>query len=158
MPQVALLFLVLDQIPTEPVWTAFIASAAELSLRARVPPTQPSLPRLLPPLEANVSNLNASCWSHGQTLTLHMHPRASHSGSHPTAGASLYPSPMDSHILAPALLVENICLPMPIVNRRRAPVCGDHSSCVCQAQASPMPGAKQNAGHCHSGRGVADCL
>jgi hypothetical protein len=46
--QVALLFLVKVRIPTEPIWTAFIASAAELSLVDRVPPPAPRPPTLLP--------------------------------------------------------------------------------------------------------------
>lgn len=46
--QVALMFLVRDQIPTEPIWTAFIAAAAELSLRHPVPPTAPADPEFLP--------------------------------------------------------------------------------------------------------------
>lgn len=46
--QVALLFLVRDKIQTEPIWAAFIASAAELSPQFWVPPTAPSRPATLP--------------------------------------------------------------------------------------------------------------
>lgn len=46
--QVALLFLVRHHIPTEPIWTAFMASAAELTLKQHVAPTAPAPPPLLP--------------------------------------------------------------------------------------------------------------
>lgn len=45
-PQVALMFLVRDKLPLEPVWTAFIAAAAELSLRAK-----PHWPRMRPSVQ-----------------------------------------------------------------------------------------------------------
>lgn len=50
LTQVALLFLARDAIPTEPLWAAFIASAAELSPLVRAPPTRPRPPAPLPPI------------------------------------------------------------------------------------------------------------
>ena len=44
----ALLFLVRNKIPTEPIWAAFIAAAAELTLKLTVPPTAPADPHLFP--------------------------------------------------------------------------------------------------------------
>ena len=46
--KVALLFLARDNIHTEGIWTAFFASAAELSLKHSVPPTAPLHHPILP--------------------------------------------------------------------------------------------------------------
>jgi hypothetical protein len=46
--QVAFLFLARDEIHTEPIWTAFFAAAAELSLQKRVPATNPLHHHVLP--------------------------------------------------------------------------------------------------------------
>eukprot|EP00892_Ulva_mutabilis_P004681 jgi/Ulvmu1/2585/UM014_0036.1 len=62
---VALLFLVQEEIPTEPIWTAFIAAAAGLQRRQRVPPTQPDPPRLLPKIPEDPIEINSKCWRHG---------------------------------------------------------------------------------------------
>jgi hypothetical protein len=59
--QVALLFLVKDDIPTEPVWTAFFASAAELTLKLEVPSTRPSPPEVFPPVTSKPID-NSTCW------------------------------------------------------------------------------------------------
>lgn len=58
------MFLVKSEIPTEPVWTAFIASAAELTLRRRVPPPRPGLPDLLPKIPPHVDDLKRNCWAY----------------------------------------------------------------------------------------------
>ena len=63
--QVALMFLVKDQIPTEPLWTAFIASAAELTLRKAVPPTRPLPPDLFPKIPPIREEMKTTCWRHG---------------------------------------------------------------------------------------------
>lgn len=63
--QVALLFLSHAEIHTEPIWAAFIAAAAELELRARVPPPRPAAPRLFPPLQLSMKEMNGKCWRHG---------------------------------------------------------------------------------------------
>ena len=47
--QVALLFLARDEIHTEAIWTAFFATAAELTLKRNVPPTAPLKAPILPP-------------------------------------------------------------------------------------------------------------
>jgi hypothetical protein len=66
--QVALLFLVRDDIPTEPIWAAFIAAAAELTLRVQVPPTRPAAPHLFPAIQRNETERKATCWAHGGPL------------------------------------------------------------------------------------------
>lgn len=63
--QVALLFLAQDKIPTEPIWTAFIAAAAEVRRKQRVPPTQPVPAKLLPPIQEDQEELASQCWRHG---------------------------------------------------------------------------------------------
>jgi hypothetical protein len=65
---VALLFLVKSEIPAEPIWAAFIAAAAELTLRAPVPPTRPAAPRLFPAIKQDARERNATCWAHGGPL------------------------------------------------------------------------------------------
>jgi hypothetical protein len=66
--QVALLFLVKNSIPTEPIWTAFIASAAELTLRRGIAPTNPRPGTLLPEDVPTEEELNTKCWEHGGIL------------------------------------------------------------------------------------------
>lgn len=61
----ALLFLAQDQIPTEPIWTAFLAAAAEVRRKQRVPPTQPDPATMLPPIQSDPEELNSQCWKHG---------------------------------------------------------------------------------------------
>jgi hypothetical protein len=79
--QVALMFLVKGPIPTEPIWTAFIASAAELELRKRVPPTRPAFPELFPEVDRVESEVNANCWSHGGiAVPLGVPPRPQYTG------------------------------------------------------------------------------
>ena len=60
--QVALLFLTKDDIPTEPIWTAFITAAAELTLRVRVPPPAPPPVQLLPAIPEHTDEVEATCW------------------------------------------------------------------------------------------------
>lgn len=79
--QVAFLFLVVDAIATEPVWAAFIASAAELKLREAVPPTQPSPPPLLPHLTP--ISANATCESTGDNYLSAMRRRSGPVGATP---------------------------------------------------------------------------
>lgn len=79
--QVALMFLVVDKIPVEPIWTAFIAAAGELTLRSRVPPTQPSPPSLITPIEPDQANLDADCWQHGWSVPLNLHPSQPYRGA-----------------------------------------------------------------------------
>jgi hypothetical protein len=59
------MFLVKDQIQTEPIWTAFIASAAELALRKSVPPTRPQPPDLFPRIPPIKDEMKTTCWRHG---------------------------------------------------------------------------------------------
>jgi hypothetical protein len=59
---VALLFLVKDAIPTEPIWTAFISAAAELTLRRSVKPSRPAPPELLPELPLHTEGMARKCW------------------------------------------------------------------------------------------------
>lgn len=61
------MFLVKSVIPTEPIWTAFIASAAELKLRQPVPHTRPRPPALLP--EISHPEAHETCWKHGGPMT-----------------------------------------------------------------------------------------
>ena len=56
------MFLVRDRIPTEPIWTAFIAAAAELKLLMHVPPPAPHPTRLLHAISEHTADLNATCW------------------------------------------------------------------------------------------------
>jgi hypothetical protein len=63
---VALLFLVKDVIPTEPIWTAFIAAAAELRLRTVPPPTPHAPPDWLPEVPLLAKELAAVCWKHSK--------------------------------------------------------------------------------------------
>ena len=89
--KVALLFMTNNRIPTEPVWTAFIASAAELTLRKRVPPTQPSLPHLLPPIDSSSEELGTTCWDHGGDLIpFGVQPRESFKGTECLVGTGLH--------------------------------------------------------------------
>lgn len=59
------MFLVKDKIPTEPIWAAFMASAAELTLRKGIPPTAPKSIELLPADEPTNEELATKCWGHG---------------------------------------------------------------------------------------------
>ena len=59
------MFLVKNQIPTEPIWAAFMASAAELTLRKGIPPTAPKPVELLPEDEPTGEELGTKCWAHG---------------------------------------------------------------------------------------------
>lgn len=61
------MFLVKSVIPTEPIWTAFIASAAELKLRRAVPHTRPAPPSLLPDIVHPESD--EDCWKYGGPMT-----------------------------------------------------------------------------------------
>lgn len=62
-PQVALMFMIRDTMPLEPVWTAFIAAAAELSLRAELyGPTPNSSVRLLPNTFIDPMIAATACW------------------------------------------------------------------------------------------------
>lgn len=82
--QVALLFLAKDVIPTEPIWTAFIAAAAELRLRT-VPPLSPHTPSdLLPQVPLIAKELAAVCWKHSKQAFF-----AGGSGRSPFLGALL---------------------------------------------------------------------
>lgn len=85
--QVALMFLVVDKIPVEPIWTAFIAAAGELTLQRRVPPTQPSPPGLITPIEPDEANLDADCWQHGWSVPLNLHPSQPYRGARAASGA-----------------------------------------------------------------------
>ena len=81
-PQVALLFLVKDQIHTEPLWTAFIASAAELTLRKNVPPTRPNPPDLFPKISPIKEEMKTTCWKHGGVaVPLVVPPRERYDGA-----------------------------------------------------------------------------
>jgi hypothetical protein len=66
--QMALMFLVNAEIYTEPIWAAFIASAAELTLRRHVPPTRPAPPQLFPDIPEHVKQHNSKCWTHGEPI------------------------------------------------------------------------------------------
>jgi hypothetical protein len=89
--QVALLFLVKGPIPTEPVWTAFIASAAELQLRKEVPPTRPAFPKLFPALPRLDEEVNAKCWRHGGVaVPLGVPPRPQYTGGCPALHADYH--------------------------------------------------------------------
>jgi hypothetical protein len=76
--QVALMFLAVNSIPTEPIWTAFMLSAAEVTLKQNVPAPAPRRPRTLPP--PREQDLQARCmadgqdhgtWAHGQRIKFH---------------------------------------------------------------------------------------
>ena len=85
--QVALMFLVKGEIPTEAIWTAFIASAAELTLRRTVPPTRPSPPQLFPELKADPNQLKSKCWAHGGAIVpLTVPPRPKFKGASASDG------------------------------------------------------------------------
>lgn len=79
--QVALLFLVTEEIHTEPIWAAFLASAGELSLRQRVAPTQPSAPDVFAPVNSNDSYIDAECWKFGWSVPLHYPAPTPHVGA-----------------------------------------------------------------------------
>lgn len=88
--QVALTFLVQYEVPSEPVWAAFIAAAAELTLRAAVPPTQPSPPGLLPKIPALGSNTTCEpSWDGGGMFSRHAYsgPLRTHTPRPPPSGA-----------------------------------------------------------------------
>lgn len=59
------MFLSLAEIHTEPIWAAFIAAAAELELRAGVPPPRPAAPHLFPPIQLDAKEIDSKCWRHG---------------------------------------------------------------------------------------------
>ena len=78
----ALLFLVKDQIHTEPLWAAFIASAAELTLRKNVPPTRPNPPDLFPKISPIKEEMKTTCWKHGGVaVPLVVPPRERYDGA-----------------------------------------------------------------------------
>lgn len=60
------MFLIKSVIPTESIWTAFIASAAEMKLRRPVPHTRPGPPDVLPDIDHPDANEN--CWMYGGPL------------------------------------------------------------------------------------------
>lgn len=77
------MFMTPSNIPTEPIWTAFIASAAELTLRKRIPPTQPTPKKLLPKIMPDKKELESTCWKHeGKLMPFGVHPRVSYSGGY----------------------------------------------------------------------------
>jgi hypothetical protein len=81
-PQVALMFLVNGAIPTEAIWTAFIASAAELTLRRSVPPARPGPPALFPELKPDRAQMQTKCWAHGgMVVPLTVSPRKRFKGA-----------------------------------------------------------------------------
>ena len=70
------MFLVGETIPTEPIWAAFMASAAELELQKRIPPTRPGPPNLFPEIPRHEAELETTCWRHGGiTVPLVVPPR-----------------------------------------------------------------------------------
>lgn len=71
--QVALLFLVRNQIPTEPIWSAFIAAAAELSLKHPVPAPAPTDPPFLPSSREATGN-SPTCRGHYLAPTRQVEP------------------------------------------------------------------------------------
>ena len=80
--QVALMFLVKDKIPTEPIWSAFMVSAAELRLRRAIPPSRPAPPALFPDLPPNDGELASKCWRHGgMVVPLVVPPRPKFKGA-----------------------------------------------------------------------------
>ena len=92
--QVALLFLSKGPIQTEPIWTAFIASAAELELRKAVPPARPAQPELFPEVPRSQEEVDAKCWGHGgMAVPLVVPPRPQYAGMHPRALRSGAPPP-----------------------------------------------------------------
>lgn len=76
------MFLVKGKIPTEPIWTAFIAAAAELKLRQAVPPTRPGPPDLFPTIPPHQEERTTKCWAHGgMAVPLVVPPRPQYSGT-----------------------------------------------------------------------------
>ena len=98
--QVALLFLVQDRIPTEPIWAAFIASAAELQLKTRVPPTRPKQPDYFAEVEVPPEERELKCWRHGGKVTGRaglMGPKEPYQGAAPVPASKRVP---DHHACA----------------------------------------------------------
>ena len=78
------MFLIKSVIPTESIWTAFIASAAELQLRSSVPHTRPEPPDLLP--EIKHPDTGQNCWNNsGPFYSFGVPPREQFQGMHPLA-------------------------------------------------------------------------
>lgn len=87
--QVALLFLAKGPIQTEPIWTAFIASAAELELRKAVPPARPAQPDMFPEVPRSQEEVDAKCWAHGgMAVPLVVPPRPQYAGAQPARSAA----------------------------------------------------------------------
>eukprot|EP00892_Ulva_mutabilis_P004537 jgi/Ulvmu1/2455/UM136_0007.1 len=88
--KVAIMFLVKSVIPTESIWTAFIASAAELKLRRPVPHTRPHPPTLLPEVTHSEADMSEQCWRHGGPMTnFGVPPRQEFQGKVPPAVANV---------------------------------------------------------------------
>lgn len=98
--QVAIMFLVKSVIPTESIWTAFIASAAEMTLRQPVPHTRPPPPTLLPEIVHSEADMSAECWKHGGPMTnFGVPPRQEFQGAASTAALHQQPvTPLDAAI------------------------------------------------------------